>query len=41
LPLPDTAPQSATLKDARENLERDMILQALRKHGWKNHSGRR
>jgi two-component system NtrC family response regulator len=29
------APQAATLKDAREGLEREMIQQALRKHGGK------
>ncbi len=29
------APQTSTLKDAREALERDMITQSLRKHGGK------
>ncbi len=29
------SPRATTLKEARENLEREMILQGLRKHSWK------
>lgn len=35
LPQADGPAPSLTLKDAREKLERDMILQALRRHGGK------
>ena len=35
LAAPTDAPHAASLKEARETLDRTMILQALRKHSWK------